>query len=141
MNLNINSASSPNFGMAIKIDENAHKVIKKQVSKLSPKKADTFWENFDAAVNRQQDKPVNILIRKCKNRQALAAEVVDDNKNALNNKVFSQGILKPKGLKFLKKAEGYADNINELNTKLSKYEKALETDYNPHNIQELDIEA
>lgn len=88
MNLNINSASSPNFGMAIKIDENAHRVIKKQVSKLSPQKADTFWENFDAAVNRQQNNPVNILIRKCKNRQALAAEVVDDNKNALNNKVF-----------------------------------------------------
>lgn len=144
MNLSVNSVSqnpngNPNFGMAIKIDENAHKVIKKQVSKLSQKKAEAFWENFDAAVNRQQDNPVNILIRKCNNRQALAAEVVDDSENALNNKVFTQGLFSPKGLKFVKKAEGYADNINDLNTKLAKYEKALDVDYDPR--ASLDVKA
>lgn len=145
MNLSVNSVSpnpnpsNPNFGMAIKIDENAHKVIKKQVSKLSQKKAESFWENFDAAVNRQQDNPVNILIRRCNNRDALAAEVVDDSENALDNKVFTQGLFNPKGLKFVKKAGEYADNINNLNTKLAKYEKAVDADYDPHTS--LDIEA
>ena len=143
MNLNVNSVSrgqtNPNFGMAVKLDSDAHSIIKKQVSKLSAKKAEKFWEDFDKIVEDQKDNLVNIIIRKCNNRQALAAEVVDNSESALENKVFTQGLFNPKGLKFVKKAEEYADNINNLNTKLAKYEKAVDADYDPHTS--LDIEA
>lgn len=144
MNLNVNSVSrgqtNPNFGMAVKIDGNAHKIIKKQVASLSPKKADRFWETFDSIVEAQKDNLVNIIIRKCKHRQALAAEVVDNSENALENRVFSQGLISPSGLKFVIKAEDHANKINRLNQKLAGYEKAIDTDYTP-NIGSVDIEA
>ena len=144
MNLSVNSVSpnpnTPNFGMAVKLDENAHRVIKKQVAKMSASTADKFWNDLDAAVERQKDNPVNILIRKCNHRRALAAEVVDDRENALDNKVFAQGLFNPGGLKFVDKAEEYANNVNKLNNKLSRYEKAIDTDYDPR-AAELDIEA
>ena len=84
MNYSVNSVS-PNFGMAIKIDSNAHPVIKKQVAKMAGEKAEKFWETLDAAVYRQKDNPVNILIRKSNHRQALVAVVVDNSEEALNN--------------------------------------------------------
>ena len=137
MYCSVNSVS-PNFGMAIKLDNNAHSIIKKQVAKLSSEKADKFWQTLDAAVERQKENPVNVIIRKCKHRQALAAEVVDNSENALNNKVFSQKLFSPKGLNFIDKAEKYADNVDKLNQKLGQYEKAIDADYNPVH---LDIEA
>ena len=107
---------------------------------MSASTADKFWNDLDAAVERQKDNPVNILIRKCNHRRALAAEVVDDSENALDNKVFAQGLFNPGGLKFVNKAEEYANNVNKLNNKLSRYEKAIDTDYDPR-AAELDIEA
>ena len=58
MNYSVNSVS-PNFGMAIKIDSNAHPVIKKQVAKMAGEKAEKFWETLDAAVYRQKDNPIS----------------------------------------------------------------------------------
>ena len=140
MNYSVNSVS-PNFGMAIKIDSNAHPVIKKQVAKMAGEKAEKFWETLDAAVYRQKDNPVNILIRKSNHRQALVAEVVDNSEEALNNKVFAQDLFKPGGLKFVNKAETYANQVNKINQKLNSYEKAVDTDYNPAQACKLNIEA
>lgn len=144
MNLNVNSVSrgqtNPNFGMAVKLDSDAHPIIKKQVSKLSAKKAEKFWEDFDKIVEDQKDNLVNIIIRKCNNRRALAAEVVDNSESALENKVFTQGLIHPSGLKFVKSAEDYANKVNVLNQKLAGYEKAVDTDYTP-NIGSVDLEA
>lgn len=139
MNLSLNSVSSkhrsnPNFGMAVKIDPDANLILKKQLVKMSDKALENYWNRFDAIVNRQNDNPVNILIRKCNKRKALAAEIVDNNDNALDNLVTSQGLLRPRGLKFLEKAEICADRINALNNRLAKYEKAVDADYEPVNL-------
>lgn len=141
MNLGLNPAgqnprASVNFGMAIKIDPDAHSIIKRQAMGLSSKAYDSFCDAFDAAVKRQEDNPVNIIIRKCNNRQALAAEVVDNSENAIDNTVISQGLIRPRGLKFLDKAEAKANKINDLNQRLLKYEVANDVDYDPRiNIE------
>lgn len=122
---------TPNFGMAVKIDKNAHAVIKRQLAGLSNDAVDSFWKELDAVTTRQAENPVNILLRKCNNRKALAAEVVDNSNEPLDNRVFTQGLFRPKGLKFMSKAETYADNVNSLNTKLAKYDEALDVDYDP----------
>ncbi len=130
MNVNFNpNAQSTNFGMAIKIDPNAKAILKKQTSDLSQKAYDKFWKSFDEAVERQADNPVNILIRKCNNRQALAAEVVDSGNEPLNNTVYTQGFLFPSKLKYINKAEKKADTLKDLNERLGKYAEAVEEDY------------
>ncbi len=140
MGQNFNNRNSVNFGMAIKLDNDALPIIKEQASKLSKGAYEEFWKNFDAAVSRQQENPVNIIVRKCNNRRALAAEIVDKSENPLDNQVFTQGFGK-KGLKFLDKAEVKADNINDMNQRLGKYDLAIDDDYNPGTVKELDIEV
>lgn len=142
MNLGLNPAgqnknASVNFGMAIKVDPDAHAIIKRQAMRLSDKAYDSFCEAFDAAVKRQENNPVNIIIRKCNNRQALAAEIVDNSENAIDNSVISQRLIYPKGLKFLDKAEAKANKVNDLNQRLMNYDVAKDIDYDP----KIDIEG
>lgn len=142
MNLGLNTAgqnknASVNFGMAIKVDPDAHAIIKRQAMRLSDKAYDSFCESFDAAVKRQENNPVNIIIRKCNNRQALAAEIVDNSENAIDNSVISQRLIRPKGLKFLDKAEAKANKVNDLNQRLMNYDVAKDIDYDP----KIDIEG
>lgn len=146
MNVNFNpNAQSTNFGMAIKLDPSAKTILKRQTSELSQKAYDKFWQSFDEAVERQADNPVDIIVRKCKNRNALAAEVVDNGDEPLKNTVYSQGLIFPSKMRFIQKAEKKADTLNELNTRLAKYTEAVEDDYFPAAEKQagegLDIEA
>ena len=143
MNLSINSSmnnynainckrnANPTFGMAVKVDGTATKVIKEQVLKMNSKKAEGFWGKFQALIDRQAENPVNIIIRKCKNRNALAAEVVDSQaNNAVKNTTFTQGLLSRNGsLNFTKKAELQANKLNEANVKIAELPKAVEKDF------------
>lgn len=130
MNVNFNpNAQSTNFGMAIKIDPNAKAILKKQTADLSNSRFIKFWNAFEEAVERQADNPVDIIIRKCNRRKALAAEVVDNGNEPLKNTVYSQGFIFPSKMKFINKAEKRAETINDLNQRLSKYPEAVEDDY------------
>ncbi len=141
MDISINN-SNTNFKMAVKLDPNAQPIIKKQVLNMSNKNANKFWERFDEIVERQQNNPVDIIIRKCEGRKALAAEVVDHGEEAVNNTVFSQGVFNPNGLKFVQKAEERAEAINDINSRFGKYTPATEEDYIPGKLgKNLDIDA
>ncbi len=130
MNVNFNpNYQSPNFGMAIKIDPNAKAILKKQTAGLSDSSFIKFWNSFDEAVERQAENPVDIIIRKCNHRKALAAEVVDNGTEPLENTVYSQGFIFPSKIKFINKAEKRAETLNDLNQRLSKYTEAVEDDY------------
>lgn len=127
--MNVNFNNSPNFGMAIKLDKSAHLVLKKQAAGMSEKSYEKFWDTIDRAVKRQESNPVDILIRECKYRNALAAEVVDHSEEPLKNTVFTQRLFFPKGLKFLSKAEKRADKINDMNSRIETYPEAVREDY------------
>ena len=60
---------------------------------------------------------------------ALAAEVVDNGSEPLENTVYSQGFIFPSKIKFINKAEKRAETLNDLNQRLSKYTEAVEDDY------------
>lgn len=130
MNVNFNpNAQSTNFGMAIKIDPNAKAILKQQTADLSANSFLKFWNSFDEAVERQADNPVDIIIRKCNHRKALAAEVVDNGNEPLKNTVYSQGFIFPSRLKFINRAEKRAETLNDLNQRLAKYTEAVDDDY------------
>lgn len=143
MNLGINSYSnsynsmnckrnnSPSFGMSMLVEKSAEKVMKDQVLSLSPKKAEAFWEKLESLKAESESNPVNWIIRKCKRRNALAAEVVDSNaENAVNNRVFSQPVMfKDGSLKFAEKAKVEAEKINDANMKIDALPKADEADF------------
>ena len=130
MNISFNNkGQSQSFGMAIKLDRSARIVLKKQAANMSEKNYEKFWENIDKAVERQESNPVDILLRECKHRHALAAEVVDHSDEPLKNTVFTQRLFFPKGLKFLNKAEKRADKINDMNSRISEYPEAQKEDY------------
>lgn len=148
MNLGINSYSnnygamnckrknSPNFGMAFKVEDSAMKVIKDQVLSLKPKKAEGFWQKFNDIITRNESNPVNVIIRKCEKRNALAAEVVDSEAaTAINNKVYTQPFFFKNGnLAFAERAEADAKVLNETNAKLAELPKAAEKDFYPGGI-------
>lgn len=130
MNVNFNpNYQSPNFGMAIKIDPSAKAILKKQTADLSSSSFQNFWESFDKAIERQAENPVDIIIRKCNHRKALAAEVVDNGSEPLENTVYSQSFIFPSKMKFINKAEKRADTLKDLNQRLDKYTEAVEDDY------------
>ena len=130
MNVNFNpNYQSPNFGMAIKIDPNAKAILKKQTADLSSSSFENFWKSFDEAIERQAENPVDIIIRKCNHRNALAAEVVDNGREPLENTVYSQGFIFPSKMKFINKAEKRADTLKDLNQRLDKYTEAVKDDY------------
>lgn len=134
MNITINnslSCNKPNFGMSVLLENNADKIIKEQTSKLSKKGYEQFWNKFDEAVSRQNGKLPNIIIRKAKHRNALAAEVVDNNAStAIKNYVTAQGLIHRNGsLKFLDRAEKKADRIGDSNIRLERYTRPESNDY------------
>lgn len=150
MNLSINQSNcndiscqrknSPNFKMAVKIDSNAMKIIKNQTLKLNNKAKDgnvcntaygRFWTKLNNTISRQQENPVNIIIRKNKMRNGLTAEVVDSEAlSAVKNQKHSQPLFCKNGdLNFLDKAEKTADKINETNIRLGELTKAVKKDY------------
>lgn len=127
--MNVDFNNSQSFGMAIKLDKSAHLVLKKQTVGMSEKNYEKFWDTIDKAVKRQESNPVDILIRECKYRNALAAEIVDYSEKPLKNTVFTQQLFFPKGLKFLSKAEKRADKINDMNSRIESYPEAVRGDY------------
>lgn len=120
---NVNYNNNVNFGMSVFLDKSADKVIKDQTSKLSKKAFDKFWNKLDDAVARQEGKVPNIIIRKANHRNALVAEVADNNaETAIKNYVTAQGLIHKNGsLRFLQRAEKKADRIGEANIKLERY--------------------
>lgn len=143
MNLGINSVSnnyssmncqrknSPSFGMAMKVDKSAEKIIKDQVLSLKPKKAEAFWAKLEELKSSSESNPVNWIIRKCNRRNALAAEVVDSNaETAVKNKVFSQPLMFKDGkLGFAEKAAAEAEKLNDANLKIQALPKSTEADF------------
>ncbi len=124
-NINCKRNNSPQFGMAIKLDKSAHPIIKKQAVALRDKSRNNFFTKLKQAVERQESNPVNILIRKAKHRNALAAEVVDSeigkSMGGVKNQVTSQPLIGKNGsLKFLDKAEKKANKLNETNNEVKK---------------------
>lgn len=140
MQVNMNPSAS--FGMAVKVDPSAQKVIKAQTSELSEKAYNKFWNKFNDIVSKQEENPVDILIRRCKHRDALAAEVVDHSDSPMKNTVYSQRTLFPSGLKFMERAEKKADRINDVNDRIGKYTPATSEDYTAGKIgQNLDVDG
>lgn len=122
-NINCKRNNSLQFGMAIKLDKSAHSIIKKQAVALSEKSRNNFLTKLKEKVERQECNPVNILIRKAKHRNALAAEIVDSeigkSMGGIKNQVTSQPFIGKNGsLKFLDKAEKKADKLNDTNRKI-----------------------
>lgn len=130
MNCNKRS-NNPSFGMAVKVDESAMQIMKDQTLALSTKKATKFWDKLSEMISRNEDNPVNVIIRKCNNRKALAAEVVDaEAETAVKNRVHTQPFMFKNGsLKFAEKAEKDANVLNETNQKIASLPKAEEKDF------------
>ena len=122
---------SPNFGMALKFDKDALPVIKKQAMGLSASGRDKFWSLLEEIKGRQENNPVNIIVRKTTHRDALAADIIDSTAETeiiLNSK--KQGLFSRNGsLKFLEKAETDANELNKTNEEISKLPIAEEKDY------------
>ena len=149
MNLGINNSNqnlycnrynaNPSFGMALKLDKTAHRVIKHQALKLGEKSREQFFKGLSDSVKNQKSNPVNIILRKSRNRDALVAEIVDSEDGrklgAAKNFVISQPIFffKNGNLKFLRKAEKKANELNSINSKvndvISSMEEAEAKDY------------
>lgn len=123
--------NNPSFGMAVKVDESAMQIMKDQTLALSTKKATKFWDKLSEMISRNEDNPVNVIIRKCNHRKALAAEVVDSEAaTAVDNKVHTQPFMFKNGsLKFAEKAEKDANVLNETNQKIASLPKAEEKDF------------
>jgi len=123
--------NNTSFGMAFKVDESAMKIMKDQTLAIKPKKAENFWNKLNDMIARNEDNPVNVIIRKCNHRKALAAEVVDaEAETAVKNRVHTQPFAFKNGsLKFAEKAEKDANTINETNQKIASLPKAEEKDF------------
>lgn len=134
MNIGINNVNNrPNFGMAVLFDETALPVMKKQAMKLSQKGYEKFWANIDGAVDRQMGNRTNIIVRKANHRDALVAEIVDENADtAIKNYVTAQGLIHRNGsLKFLDRAESKANKISDSNSRIQRLDLAEERHYYP----------
>ena len=133
LGLNTNYNTRQSFGMAVLIDKSAEPIIKKQTSKMSNAACEKFWDRLSGSINTQQQNKNNIIIRATKHRNALAAEVVDENADtALKNYVTAQGLIHKNGsLNFLERAESRANRLQETNKKLAGMDKAEERHYYP----------
>lgn len=144
-NYNCQRKNSPSFGMAVLVDKKAIPVIKAQAMKLSDVLAENahptdvsdyaaFWNAFDAAVERQKENPVNIIIKKIFGRDSVKAVVVDSvgAEKAVKNSAFKQGVFRKNGdLNFLYEAEAQANKLNDANSKIDKFVIAEKSDYKP----------
>lgn len=120
MNIVQTNSYNPNFGMPIRINKNAHNVLKNQTYHTSEIKYNGIWNELNKLVEEQEENPVLIEIRKCKHRKALSADVFDNADDPMKPITYSQRLIKPFGLKFLRKAIKSADNINDINKKLEQ---------------------
>lgn len=116
---------NPQFGMAVKLDKSAKMIIKRQAVNMSETKYNDFWDHFDSVVEQEKSNPVDIIVRKCKHRKALAADVIDNSDEPLEIKTFAQGRISPSGLKFLDRAQVSAKKVNDMNSRLERYAEPL----------------
>ena len=122
--------NSPSFGMALRIDPSARNIIKKEAVALGEKGKDKFLNGIGNVHDRQLNNPVDIILRKSKHRKAIVAVIVDSpagkELGSVDNVVFSQPLFFKNGsTKFLKRAEEYANRLNELNNQVEKLLKEI----------------
>jgi hypothetical protein len=124
-------------------EETAGPILKKQLMKLSKKGFAKFNEKWDAIAVRQSGNKNNIIVRGANRRDALVAEVVDENADtAIKNYVTAQGLIHRNGsLKFLERAEAKADRLEAINSKIDNMAIAQEKDFYPGGIIPEEIEA
>ena len=124
INSNLNCTpkrNNPSFGMALKIDPSAAPIIKRQALALG-NEGNSFFAEIQGVINTQKNNPVDIILRKAKYRNALAASI----KDAEAAKKFGEAkistsqpwIFKTGNLNFLHKAEKEADKLNQTNNKV-----------------------
>lgn len=124
-NYNTTQNTKPSFGMALKINESAIPVIKKQAFQLETNARGNFLREIEDASKNEKDNPVDIIIRKSKFRKALVAEVIDSEEGkklgSTKKKTFSQPFgKKVVSLKFLDKARDYALRLSNVNDDVKK---------------------
>lgn len=124
-NYNTTQNTKPSFGMALKINESAIPVIKKQAFQLETNARGNFLREIENASKNEKDNNVDIIIRKSKFRKALVAEVVDSEEGkklgSTKKKTFSQPFGKKiVSLKFLDKARDYALRLSNVNDDVKK---------------------
>ncbi len=124
-NYNTTQNTKLSFGMALKINESAIPVIKKQAFQLETNARGNFLREIEDASKNEKDNPVNIIIRKSKFRKALVAEVIDSEEGkklgSTKKKTFSQPFGKKiVSLKFLDKARDYALRLSNVNDDVKK---------------------
>ena len=129
---NTTQNTKPSFGMALKINESAIPVIKKQAFQLETNARGNFLREIEDASKNEKDNPVNIIIRKSKFRKALVAEVVDSEEGkklgSTKKKTFSQPFGKKiVSLKFLDKARDYALRLSNVNDDVKKTMSTITT--------------
>lgn len=131
-NYNTTQNTKPSFGMALKINESAIPVIKKQAFQLETNARGNFLREIEDASKNEKDNPVNIIIRKSKFRKALVAEVIDSEEGkklgSIKKKTFSQPFGKKiVSLKFLDKARDYALRLSNVNDDVKKTMSTITT--------------
>lgn len=119
-NYNTTQNTKLSFGMALKINESAIPVIKKQAFQLETNARGNFLREIEDASKNEKDNPVNIIISK-----ALVAEVIDSEEGkklgSTKKKTFSQPFGKKiVSLKFLDKARDYALRLSNVNDDVKK---------------------
>lgn len=124
-NYNTTQNTKPSFGMALKINESAIPVIKKQAFQLETNARGNFLREIEDASKNEKDNPVDIIIRKSKFRKALVAEVIDSEEGkklgSTKKKTFAQPFGKKiVSLKFLDKARDYALRLSNVNDDVKK---------------------
>ena len=125
-------SAKPSFGMALKINETAIPVIKKQALQLDACARGNFLRGFENILINEKDNPVDIIIRKSKFRKALVADVVDSEEGkklgSVKKKTFSQASVKKIGnLGFLNKARDYAIRVCNVNNDVSETTSQIPT--------------
>lgn len=116
--MNINR--TPNFGMAVVLEEKAVPVIKKELVKLSDQQVNAFWEKINNVRSRQVSNPVDINITKNMFGK-IRAKVIDSSNPAAKGITTKRRLFEGKGnLNFLDRAEHQANVLNKSNIELSE---------------------
>lgn len=116
--MNINR--TPNFGMAVVLEEKAVPVIKKELVKLSDQQVSAFWEKINNVRSRQASNPVDINITKNLFGK-IRAKVIDSSNPAAKGITTKRRLFEGKGnLNFLDRAEHQANVLNKSNIELSE---------------------
>jgi len=116
--MNINR--TPNFGMAVVLEEKAVPVIKKELVKLSDQQVNAFWEKINNVRSRQASNPVDINITKNLFGK-IRAKVIDSSNPAAKGITTKRRLFEGKGnLNFLDRAEHQANVLNKSNIELSE---------------------